>query len=298
MDYKTYLKSKKFSQSSIKTYQMVSNRFNKWLKQQQLPLSEVCYNDIMAYINHLQSKRHKQRTIQLEIGALKHYLNYQQAIGNVDRLPLNHLKIQGVKRQGIYDILTPEELDYIYQNYPNNYQENTTEKTPIESRNKIIIGLLVYQGLTTTDLSNLKVEHLQLHRGTIEIPPTKKSNGRTLKLQPHQAIELQHYILVEREQLIKQADKLVEEQLIFSLGIGHKIYNLLHQLMDTLKAQYPEIKNAKQIRASVITNWLKVHNLRETQYRAGHRYVSSTENYKINDIETLKNDITQFSPNI
>ncbi len=68
--------------------------------------------------------------------------------------------------------------------------------------------------------------------------------------------------------------------------------------MKNLKQQHHEITSAKQIRASVITNWLKHYNLREVQYRAGHRFVSSTESYKINDIETLQNDIVQFSPNL
>jgi len=297
MKYKTYLENKNFSQSSIKTYQVVSNRFILWLKNQRLNLSEITYNDITTYINYLQNKRNKQRTIQQEIGALKHYLNYQKLIGNITHLPINHLKIQGVKRQSIHEILSPEELDYIYQSYPSeNLQEKTL--TAIELRNKIVIGLMVYQGLNVTDMSRIRLEHLQLHRGTIDIQATKKSNGRTLRLKPHQAIDLHQFILVEREQLIKQAQKPVTEELIFSLGVGNGISNLLFKLMKTLKAQHPEIKSAKQIRASVITNWLKEYNLREVQYRAGHRFVSSTESYKIHDIESLKNDIVQFSPNL
>jgi len=309
MNYQNYLKNKGFSPSSIKSYQVVSNRFNKWIKDQHLTINQITYNDITSYINHLQGKRNKQRTIQLEISALKHYLDYQKLMGNILNIPINNIKIQGVKRQGIYDILTPEELDYIYKSYPSenyNLQNHTLNSSLREDvhrtdgkiiRNKIIIGLLVYQGLSTTDLANIKLEHIQLHRGTIDIPPTKKSNGRTLKLEAHQAITLQQFILIEREQLLKKHNK-TTEHLIFSLGTGNNIYNLLFKLMKQLKAQHLEITSAKQIRASVITNWLKQYNLRETQYRAGHKFVSSTENYKINDIETLKNDIIQFSPNL
>src|SRR5690606_24381110 len=53
-------------------------------------------------------------------------------------------------------------------------------------------------------------------------------------------------------------------------------------------------QNAKQIRASVITKWLKTYNLREVQYLAGHRYISSTEGYQQNDMEGLKEEIQQF----
>ena len=40
------------------------------------------------------------------------------------------------------------------------------------------------------------------------------------------------------------------------------------------------VKNFDQIRASVITHWVKIYNLRKAQHMAGHRYVSSTEDYK------------------
>jgi site-specific recombinase XerD len=298
MEYREYLENKDFSESSIKSHQITVNRFTIWIKKQKLTISELTYNDIMAYINHLKSKRNKQRTIQLEIGKLKHYINYQKLEGYITSISISQLKIQGVKRQSLYDILKPEELEYIYQSYPSeNHNLQDIPLTPIQKRNKVIIGLLIYQGINTTDLGNLRIEHIQLSRGTIEIPETKKSNPRKLKLEAHQAIELQHYILVEREQLLKLANKSAE-QLIFSQGTGNKVYNLLFTLIQQLKQQHSEIKSAKQIRASVITNWLKVHNLRECQYRAGHRFVSSTESYKINDIESLQNDITQFSPSI
>ncbi len=298
MEYKTYLEHKDFSKSSIQSYQITVNRFNVWVKKQNLTISELTYNDITAYINYLKSKRNKQRTIQLEIGKLKHYINYQKLEGNLSHLSISQLKIQGIKRQSLYTILTPEELDYIYQSYPSE-EMNLQGKplTPIQKRNRVIIGLFIYQGINTTDLTNLKVEHIQLSRGTIELSATKRSNARTLKLEAHQAVELQHYILVERQHLLKDANKSTA-QLIFNLGSGKRIDNLLFKLMQHLKKQHSEFKSVKQIRASVITNWLKVHNLRECQYKAGHRYVSSTESYKVNDIESLHNDILLFSPSL
>ena len=56
------------------------------------------------------------------------------------------------------------------------------------------------------------------------------------------------------------------------------------------------VLNAKQIRISVITEWLKMYNLREVQHLAGHRYISSTESYLQNDMEGLKEEVQQFHP--
>jgi integrase/recombinase XerD len=46
----------------------------------------------------------------------------------------------------------------------------------------------------------------------------------------------------------------------------------------------------------VITHWLKTHNLREVQYMAGNRWVSSTERYQQNNLEDLQNEINQYHP--
>ncbi len=56
------------------------------------------------------------------------------------------------------------------------------------------------------------------------------------------------------------------------------------------------VLNAKQIRASVITKWLKNYNIREVQYLAGHRYISSTESYLQNDVEGLNEEVQQYHP--
>ena len=70
----------------------------------------------------------------------------------------------------------------------------------------------------------------------------------------------------------------------------------MQKLMQKLTVQNPRLTNIKQLRASVITHWLKLYNLREVQYRAGHRFVSSTESYLVNDIEDLLEDVIKYHP--
>lgn len=57
-----------------------------------------------------------------------------------------------------------------------------------------------------------------------------------------------------------------------------------------------KIKTLEQVRASVITHWVKLYNLRKVQIMAGHRYISSTEAYKENNLDDLKEDIINFHP--
>jgi len=68
------------------------------------------------------------------------------------------------------------------------------------------------------------------------------------------------------------------------------------RLSHEIRESNSDFINFKQVRTSVITQWLKQFNLREVQYMAGHRYVSSTEGYLVNQTEDLQADIDQFYP--
>ena len=46
----------------------------------------------------------------------------------------------------------------------------------------------------------------------------------------------------------------------------------------------------------MIVDWLTRYNLREVQYMAGHRYVSSTESYRAHDVEALSKDMDVYHP--
>jgi integrase/recombinase XerD len=48
-----------------------------------------------------------------------------------------------------------------------------------------------------------------------------------------------------------------------------------------IKLYEPRLTNMSQIGASTITGWLKHYNLREVEYMVGHKYVSSTEPYRM-----------------
>jgi site-specific recombinase XerC len=89
-----------------------------------------------------------------------------------------------------------------------------------------------------------------------------------------------------------------------SAGESEQFRNIIQKLIKKLNKQNSKacselgrtVTSVKQIHASVITHWLKIYNLRQVQYMAGHRYVSSTEAYLINDLDDLQEDITKFHP--
>jgi integrase/recombinase XerD len=70
----------------------------------------------------------------------------------------------------------------------------------------------------------------------------------------------------------------------------------MQELLLKLRKQNKTVKNTKQLRASVIVKWLRQHNLRQVQYLAGHRYISSTEAYQQNEMEGLTEEVNKFHP--
>jgi integrase/recombinase XerD len=74
------------------------------------------------------------------------------------------------------------------------------------------------------------------------------------------------------------------------------INNRIKYMFDQLKKLNAKVINAKQIRSSVITFWLRQNNLRQVQYLSGHKYVSSTERYQCNNLDDLQNELQQHHP--
>lgn len=124
---------------------------------------------------------------------------------------------------------------------------------------------------------------------------SRKSNERELKLEALQILDLMEYTLQVRPEILKLTKK-ESDQLFVSVGVSDGFTNIMQKLMSKLRQQKRGVNSVKQIRTSVITNWLKMYNLRQVQYMAGHRYVSSTEAYLINDLEGLTEDIDKFHP--
>lgn len=135
------------------------------------------------------------------------------------------------------------------------------------------------------------------------------SNGRTLKLEAFQIIELHEYMTVTRVNILAgrteerpgrkpKETKTTEQisQLFISMNGSENLKNSLLHFNYALRKLNPNYKNAVQIRQSVITQWLKEKDLRTVQYMAGHKYVGSTERYQTSNLEDLKDALNKHHP--
>ncbi|MCP4354542.1 MAG: tyrosine-type recombinase/integrase [Proteobacteria bacterium] len=296
-----FLLSKGYSYLSSESYIRDAQNFINWCKNENLPVEQVNYSDILHYLQSIK-QRVQQRTASVYINSIKHYFRYLKASNEIIENPVNQVQIKGIKRRKLYHILTKAELESLYHHFevPSKESEHKNQNwyqlsVLAAKRNKVILGLLVYQGLNTNELNNLDKKDVKLREGTICIRGTRRSNERIMRLEAFQIMDLMEYILKSRAELLELSGK-ESEKLFISSGSGAKLQNTIQKLMEKLRSQNKEIDNAKQIRASVITNWLKLHNLRQVQYMAGHRFVSSTEQYLINNLDDLQEDINKYHP--
>jgi integrase/recombinase XerD len=147
--------------------------------------------------------------------------------------------------------------------------------------------------MNTTALKSLKLEHVHIEKGIIYVPSTRKTNGRTLELKSWQILPLSQYL--EKHRDIIQDELQNYSQALFPLN-SNRFDIITGQLYKKLKRINHKVVSPKQIRASVITHWLSEYNIREVQYMAGHRYISSTERYVQDDLENLQEVIESLHP--
>lgn len=300
-DFKRYLDTLGYSPNTIASETKTITRFQQWLKVEDIPEGQIRYPDVLAYIDHNKERGIAQRSIEIMICAIKHYLNFLVDDGALVANPIAALTIKGVKRGSLYDVLSENQLDTLYQNFgppqefaPRKSQETYEKELLTWRRNRCMVGLLVYQGLTAGELTALQLPDLELAKSRIQVPRSRKANGRTLELSAQQVFDFREYLFRSREEILNLAGSHTD-RLFFSFEVGLAMNNVMTKISRKLKAMHPGI-NTKLIRASVITNWLRHYNLRQVQRMAGHRFLSSTEKYRLNDLEGMSKLIEEFHP--
>ncbi len=157
-----YLYGKRLSEASRKSIIKQVNTFYQWIEEQSIPdITEVGYNDIMAYVKHCKSAGNTPKTIALKLIFLNHYFIWLIKQGEIKENPVSSIRVQGIQRKHLHHYLKKEELDNLY------YEFNPAGAAGM--RNKVILGMVVYQALRVEELTNLTVKSLLLKEGKIRV---------------------------------------------------------------------------------------------------------------------------------
>ncbi len=292
-DYKIHMQRLRHSPKTIKCYTKYIEKLEQWCRPKRIELNKIKYQEILQYVAMLKTTNAPD-SVNNQLTAIRHYMNHLIEKGVVADNVAEGIKVRGSTRKVLQNILSSDELEDLYYSFETNEHKKTNFYFEAASkRNKVIVGLLVYQGLLSNNFLRINIEDVDLSRGTIYIASTRRNAARKIPLKPWQIMLLKEYL--EETLPIIQKHIGVYNNRLFPLKTSQ--FNvLLHPIFKKLKSYNQKVTNNNGIRGSVIVNWLRKYNIREVQELAGHRHICSTEAYKQDDIENLQNVIDNFHP--
>ncbi len=289
--FKNYLIKKNYTDKTIKDFLMRITLFDHWLKVNNLNYKTFTYHKLLEYIGSLQEQGKSKNSINTTLRTLEYYYNYLKQ----PNVALN-VRQRGVQIEQPL-LLTEEELSSMYTNYAeplcNGYFRYT---------NKLLLSLLIYQGLDKPEIYRLELKDIDLEKGTLYIAAgSRRKNSRIVTLQAHQIIPLHNYITNHRAiNHPLQTGNPKERTKLFSPNCDkeHRLNDQLKILIKTIKEQNPEIHilRLSQLKQSRIGIWIAQYGLRKAQYLSGYKAINAVERYKGMDMQDLTYQIEKFHP--
>ncbi|WP_158614919.1 tyrosine-type recombinase/integrase [Flavobacterium sp. LS1P28] len=272
-------------QSSVKSYIYDINKYKKNNKN----ADKYDYQKVMQHIEILRNQ-HSVSNVKRVIASIKKYYDYLIETGKRKDNPARAIRIRDGKENPIQlqDLFTEKELQILLV--------PRIERYPfLTKRNKIIMSLLVNQGLRLGEIEHLKVADIDLEKATIQINKTGITNARNLPLKAEQILLLYEFINQDRNKLKTfRNDK--NALLLGKLGTPITKEDVDY-LISTYQKQSKKKLTTTTIRQSVIANlFIKNNDLRIAQHFAGHKSPDTTEKYRQTGLNALKTAIEKLHP--
>ncbi|QMU66252.1 MAG: tyrosine-type recombinase/integrase [Flavobacteriaceae bacterium] len=284
-----YLKNK-YSKSTLKSNLYNIKKFTDYYGKRS---EKANYKEVLNYIAYLRKNYDlSPKTLRHRLYAVKIYFNYLLEVGKRKDHPCSELFLKDKidRTIAVDNLYSPEALENFFKNY------KIKKKKQLLNRNKIIISLLIYQGLTVKEIAELQLQSINLNTCEIHIKSGYRQQKRTLPLQAKQVLLFFNYLEKDRKKLLKYNLKTTNET--FILGqYGNEINpHSISRIINQNRNESQKIKPIK-IRQSVIANLLKKENdTRLVQVFSGHKRASTTIAYKQTELEQLQNAIENYHP--
>ena len=292
---KQYL-HKKYSKSTLNSNLYHIKRFTDYYDKR---AETATYQDVLNYIEHLRKNYDLHpKTLRHCLYGVKIYFNYLLETGKRKDHPCSelYLKDKVNKQIQVDNLYSPETLENFFESY------QIKRKKQLETRNKIIISLLIYQALTVNEITELEVDNINLDKAEIYIKGSKEITSksprtRTLPLQAKQILLFYRYLEKDRNKLLKYNLKNPNETAFILGQYGEKIHpHGISKMINEYRSKSEQIQPMK-IRQSVIANLLKKENdTRIVQVFSGHKRASTTVQYKQTDLEQLQTSVNKYHP--
>jgi site-specific recombinase XerD len=264
-----------YTHTTFKGYKTCINSYLNWLITNNIQAKKVSLNQTYDFLAYRRLKGDTSRNIMIYKTAITHF---NQAI-EMQSNPALLVHLAKCERKTPTQLLDEEFLDTIYR--------ETTANTLVQKRDRCILGMMLFLGLSRNEITTIQLEDLKLDEVRLYVPQTNTTNERYINLNPKQILHLSQYLYDIRPKL-EQQYKINTNRLFFSCGEATGLDGALARLMKRLKKEFHYVKDFKQFKQSRITIWVKELGLRQAQYLGGYRYVTSVQRYDFKSIDDLK----------
>ncbi len=249
------------------------------------------YQKIIDYLLELKEQGQTGMYRSKILASIKKYYEYLLHTGVRETHPCRRLHIRSDRQKGMnfQSLFTMQELELLL-NREERYRY-------LDHRNKLMISFLIYQGVTSEELTRMRVSDIDLDEATVYVMGSKLLHGRSLPLHASQLDYFARYIEDSRPFLLGD-NKSTNRLFINKLGKEETVDGI-HTMIEPLKPLFSNRKLCPStIRKSVISHWMNVRSfsLEDVQLMAGHKWPSSTERYKRVDMEEQRQLINQLHP--
>lgn len=293
MNFEEHRRKNGYSEKTIKTQNHHVKSFLNWCIVQSITPENISYSETLKFIDYERNRNISSASIIRALNSVKMYFDYLIVNKTIQHNIIRQIKLRNEGKKALPERLNAQQLETIYQSFSNvpEWSYKTATAKQLHQRNTVILGLLIYQGLDSGEVAKLEANHINLAEGKIYVPSALNSNARTLRLQAVQILPFKTYIEETRPQLLEKRNQ--QTPYLFP---SKKYSDMICKITEQVKKTSPELKDSRQIRASVIMNWLKTNNIRQVQYMAGHKSIRSTEMYRNQDLTDLTKQLELFHP--
>ena len=127
--FKEWLIIKGYSSGTVETIIRTTGYYLLWGENENIrDITATTHNDIVAYIQYYNLKGTGKKTTSHYILHLKKYFDWLMSEGEMTDNPCSNIKIKGIKRKVLHEILSMEELEKLYNDYATEILLQKTER--------------------------------------------------------------------------------------------------------------------------------------------------------------------------
>jgi len=277
-EYKKYLISQNLSTNTVSSYIYDVIGFVEYLNHNYSSgITETKKAQVLTYLVDMQKKGKSSSTISRTISSLKNIFEYLKKNKTISENPA--LSIHSPKQIKKIPVILSEEQINELMNIPN---INTFKG----SRDSAILELLYSSGIKVTELINLKISHVNINAGIINVEGSKE---RILPLSDISKEAIMNYLNNFRN--IKSKE---ENEFLFINANGENITR--QGIWKILKFYEKKLLNLNELSPQILRNSFAVHllthgaDLRTVQELMGLSSLAATQSY-INTVEIKSLDV-------